>query len=296
MTTVASPCVGVCKIDPGTGYCLGCARTGEEIAWWGGATAAARDAVWADLPARFDALGVAVRRLPWGRAETLDFVEKSIREAAGTWVLGVVGAVGEFVRDTDEPVELHRGTHEIEAVTPRAALRLAIDDDIRALEIETAGRENRIVLATKKEVGALPVAEAPTDLGADLGALRRDRREEGLFDLGLGRDVARFCVRSGDPELLDALRAADGARWPSWLGTLGLEIVRRSPTRVIETRLGRLEIDATIPPPGGASPPGPHTHLLPDHIALGLDAPAELGVPERYATGAIFYPHVQRSA
>lgn len=55
---VASPCVGVCKIDPETGFCLGCARTVDEIARWGGMTDAARSAVWSALPPRFEAFGV----------------------------------------------------------------------------------------------------------------------------------------------------------------------------------------------------------------------------------------------
>jgi uncharacterized protein len=29
-----SPCIGVCIMDPATGFCLGCARTIEEIAGW----------------------------------------------------------------------------------------------------------------------------------------------------------------------------------------------------------------------------------------------------------------------
>ncbi|MET0508503.1 MAG: DUF1289 domain-containing protein [Burkholderiaceae bacterium] len=34
-TTVASPCISVCRIDPATGFCEGCLRTLEEIAGWG---------------------------------------------------------------------------------------------------------------------------------------------------------------------------------------------------------------------------------------------------------------------
>ncbi|WP_256091479.1 DUF1289 domain-containing protein [Candidatus Thiosymbion oneisti] len=30
----ASPCVGVCKMDPNTGLCRGCRRTLDEIAGW----------------------------------------------------------------------------------------------------------------------------------------------------------------------------------------------------------------------------------------------------------------------
>jgi predicted Fe-S protein YdhL (DUF1289 family) len=29
-----SPCTGVCRLDPATGYCAGCRRTVEEIAGW----------------------------------------------------------------------------------------------------------------------------------------------------------------------------------------------------------------------------------------------------------------------
>jgi uncharacterized protein len=35
VSPVASPCTGTCRIDPETGWCLGCARTLDEIAGWG---------------------------------------------------------------------------------------------------------------------------------------------------------------------------------------------------------------------------------------------------------------------
>jgi predicted Fe-S protein YdhL (DUF1289 family) len=31
---IPSPCVGVCRLDEATGLCLGCMRTGAEIARW----------------------------------------------------------------------------------------------------------------------------------------------------------------------------------------------------------------------------------------------------------------------
>ena len=34
MSNPISPCIGVCIIDPASGYCLGCARTIPEIAGW----------------------------------------------------------------------------------------------------------------------------------------------------------------------------------------------------------------------------------------------------------------------
>lgn len=49
---VGSPCTGVCRMDPGTGWCLGCARTLDEIAAWSTLDDPARRAVWQRLPPR----------------------------------------------------------------------------------------------------------------------------------------------------------------------------------------------------------------------------------------------------
>ncbi len=35
LRTLPSPCVAVCKLDAGTGHCLGCWRTIDEIRRWG---------------------------------------------------------------------------------------------------------------------------------------------------------------------------------------------------------------------------------------------------------------------
>jgi predicted Fe-S protein YdhL (DUF1289 family) len=48
----ASPCNGVCVLDPRTGLCRGCLRSGPEIAAWPRMTEAARRALLAELAAR----------------------------------------------------------------------------------------------------------------------------------------------------------------------------------------------------------------------------------------------------
>ncbi len=50
--TVASPCVGVCAIEPQSGWCEGCLRTIDEIAAWGALDDRARREIWKRLPAR----------------------------------------------------------------------------------------------------------------------------------------------------------------------------------------------------------------------------------------------------
>ena len=34
MNNIISPCISICKTDPVTGYCYGCARTNEEKKLW----------------------------------------------------------------------------------------------------------------------------------------------------------------------------------------------------------------------------------------------------------------------
>ncbi|MEK0418132.1 MAG: hypothetical protein RI949_2138 [Pseudomonadota bacterium] len=54
---VPSPCTSVCRMDPTTGWCLGCARTLPEIAAWAGLDDEAKRQVWALLPERRRAIG-----------------------------------------------------------------------------------------------------------------------------------------------------------------------------------------------------------------------------------------------
>ena len=53
---VESPCVLVCSMDKESGFCFGCGRTTDEIAYWGLRSKEERDAIMAELPARLPAL------------------------------------------------------------------------------------------------------------------------------------------------------------------------------------------------------------------------------------------------
>ena len=78
MNAAISPCVGICRLDDETGYCIGCGRTGDEIATWSTAGPGGRRAIWAALPARLRCPGrrrppaaVGAGRRPRLRAEEL---------------------------------------------------------------------------------------------------------------------------------------------------------------------------------------------------------------------------------
>lgn len=51
-TPVPSPCVNLCKMDPQTGFCLGCMRTIDEIIAWSKGDDAYKRTVWAELRRR----------------------------------------------------------------------------------------------------------------------------------------------------------------------------------------------------------------------------------------------------
>jgi len=49
---IVSPCTNVCRIDPATRLCRGCARTIDEIARWTTLGDAERDRIMAELSGR----------------------------------------------------------------------------------------------------------------------------------------------------------------------------------------------------------------------------------------------------
>ncbi|HJW53337.1 MAG TPA: DUF1289 domain-containing protein [Burkholderiaceae bacterium] len=52
VSSVASPCVSICQMDPATGLCSGCLRTIDEIAGWSRYSDAEKHAVWQLIAAR----------------------------------------------------------------------------------------------------------------------------------------------------------------------------------------------------------------------------------------------------
>jgi len=66
---IESPCVKICMIHPTAGVCVGCGRTGDEIASWSRLTPQVRREVMAALPDRMASLGDPANR-PSARRRT----------------------------------------------------------------------------------------------------------------------------------------------------------------------------------------------------------------------------------
>ncbi|MEM9435717.1 MAG: DUF1289 domain-containing protein [Pseudomonadota bacterium] len=290
--SLASPCTGVCKLDEVTSWCLGCGRGGQEIAEWGRKAEAWRSAVWAQIPSRLSALGAGCQRLPWTTDEIRGRARASLEEGRGTWVMGVVGAVAEFAAAPGEPVHFREEGPDFVARTRNGALRMRLDDDLRALSFdlgESQGTSPFLLAVNRRRGQGCTHAATLEDLGEDRDALIEDGAVR-LFDLGLGRREARFCVRVGAGKAHDALIAAAGLPFAEALPKIAGALLAESPTRVVLTALGRVEVEGAIPPPTARSPAGPHTHLLPDHLATGRALPVGMELPVAYLPGALFYP------
>jgi len=290
---IASPCTGVCKMDDTSGWCLGCGRSRDEITDWRSNTDDWREAIWKQIPVRLGQLGVICRRLPWTTERIREFVFNTCKDKSGTWVMGTVGAVAEFAITPEGKTKVEIQEEYLIAETNNGALQMQINDDVRALTFDSPNPEvqQRIVLAVIRERGRLLVANGVTNLGEDKNALFIEPRTR-LYDLGLGRKETRFCVRVADGDAKEALDDVSSLQFSEALPRFAASLVSESPTRIVETALGRIEVQGRIPPPGSRSPRGPHTHLLPDYLATARVLPVGMDIPRAYLPGAIFYPNV----
>lgn len=282
-----SPCVGICKLDEATGYCLGCARTGDEIGRWSGLNEAQRDAIWDLLPQRHVALSISMRLLPWTFEEIGAWVVRTVEERLGTWSIGVPGASAEFPCLPGRNLRLTPTALGLEVHGEDGGFRIEVHDKLRAFEFGAGGP---VVLGLPKARGALAAASSFVGLGLDDGALRAEHRGGHLFDMGLARRSSRFCFRTGDADLAARLAGLAGQPWTQVLQNAGIAILAANPHRVVESKLARIEVYGPIPAPGSASPEGARTHFLPDRIKLGEEGPADLALPDYALPIATFYP------
>jgi predicted Fe-S protein YdhL (DUF1289 family) len=258
MNAAISPCVGICRLDDETGYCIGCGRTGDEIATWSTAGPGGRRAIWAALPARLDVLGVAVRRLPWGPAEVRGFVLKSLREGRGEWRLAAPGASAAFSCPPEPGCEIHARGDTVEAIGAEAALRLRCGAEVRAFANDAgpAGGE-RIVLAVAAG-RSRPSAGAPgSSRHRDGDAIRAEARTLALRLVDADGQGAFWGIRECAPRAGAAAPGADDA------GDAG--------DAVIATALGRIEVPLA-------------------RAGLGAEADPAPPLPEGFVAAAVFQP------
>jgi len=280
-------------MDDATGLCVGCGRTRDEIASWGQMAEGKREWVWGELAARRATLNLSLHRLPWTHEDLRRFVVQSFRLPGATWVSGVSGALAEFCFDAGERVNLDIEAHRIVARTSRAAICIDLNEHIRAVALGTgrsaAERSTVLLVLPREHVEGRP-PEGFLRVGPDREALVREACDETLYDFGLGRSAGHFGIRTSSSALQACLDSAIGLPWRDALAATGSALVQASPTRVVRNPIGRIEVSTRIPPPGGKTPPGPHTHFLPPLIDTANDIPPAVSLPSNLVPCLTYYP------
>jgi hypothetical protein len=222
-----------------------------------------------------------------------ELVTEQLADPDAQWSLGTFGAIAEFMRDADEPAEIEQGEQAITVVTPRGGIRLEAREGLRAIAFETITTQSwsqRVAFCLPEAQSAMSRRTVLTELAPDARALRPQDRDALLFDLGLRALQVDCCIRTADPELNQGLRAQAGrSLFEPGNPAMGL-ILGHSPHRVFATRAGRAEVYQPIPPPGGASPMGPHTHVLPRLLARQRTHAATEPIPRGWISCAHLYP------
>jgi predicted Fe-S protein YdhL (DUF1289 family) len=259
MNVAISPCIGICRLDDETGYCVGCGRTGDEIATWSTAGPGGRRAIWAALPARLNVLGVAVRRLPWGPADVRGFVLKSLREGQGRWLLAAPGASAAFSCPPELGCEINSRGDTVEAIGAEAALRLRCGSEARAFAVGSGAADERIVLAVAAGRSGPSAGVRGPGAEPDGDAIRASARTLALRIVGADGQGACWGIR---------IRPAPQA---AAAGAASPEAGRGSDEVVVATALGRIEVPM-------------------DRARLGAEAELAPALPEGFVAAAVFDP------
>ena len=223
----------------------------------------------------------------------LDFFDTRLKDPDSAWSVGSFGAIGEFMRDRDEPVTFHSTDTGRSAFTARGGILVGIQAGARLIASESPTAEawnHRVAVCLPRSLCGMSGRRVLTEIGPDADALRAEHRSGVLFDLGLGLLQVDVFVRTTDPSVTSALRRHVGKSvFAADCGAMPV-ILETSPHRVFVSGVGRVEVFQPIPPPDGKSPEGPHTHVLPKLLALGRTHPATEPLPTDWVPCAYCYP------
>ncbi|EQB05328.1 hypothetical protein L288_13020 [Sphingobium quisquiliarum P25] len=232
--------------------------------------------------------------------DPFDLIAAFLDDPAHGWSIGSFGAIGEFIRDPEEQVEMTRAPDRLEACTARGAIRIERGAALTPIAWDSLSPDGEswghsLAFCVPRETSGPRVIG---DMGIDEEAIRATDRGDRLFDLGVGSGVVTMCLRTKDAGLIAAMEAAQGQSVPGNGAVMG-QVLRAQPHRVLLSPAGRVEVFQPIPPPDGKSPDGPHTHLLPKLIANRQDQDErqheqpgiEMPAPGRAIGGACRWRH-----
>ena len=204
-------------------------------------------------------------------------VRRHLADPESRWSVGTWGAIGEFEYQPGE-AGLALDLERLAVSTARGSLAVVDLLGVQAFAlVDDGGRVREVAFCTRREGARRAVITAVDRV---------------THDLGLAAPHVDMLVRvkAGDAETAAALSAAEGMSLFATGHQAGAAIARASPTRILVSAVARLEVHQPIPPPGGRSPEGPHTHLLPKFLNQGLTRPPTSPLPDGLFCGLSLYP------
>lgn len=223
--------------------------------------------------------------------EALNLLARLASEPTNGWSIGTFGVSGEFSRDAQEPAIIDRDDDLFIVATARGALRIAPTGPVRAIAYETLlsdgeGWSHALAICVERPATTSTLIQAS---GVDEEAIRQEDRDSLLFDMGVANGAVRMCVRTRDPRLVDTLRESCGHSLLDKPAVLR-EVLRAQPHRVLLSPVGRVEVFQPIPAPGGKSPDGPHTHVLPKLIPKRRPHSSSVPIPDGWQAALTLHP------
>lgn len=221
----------------------------------------------------------------------IELVATHLADPASAWSIGASGVLAEFMRDAGEPCE----RDGFQLVTARGAVRVDPSADLSGFAYEVLSAQpglwhHGVLFSRPAAAAALPVRTVITELGPDRDAIGDADRAAVLFDLGLGSGAFAFCVRTTDAALMHTLRRGVGSGFLAAGRDLAATLVAASPHRVAISRVARIEVYQPIAAEGGATPSGPHTHLMPRLLRPARGVSANIPLAPGWIVGLTLYP------
>lgn len=213
-----------------------------------------------------------------------------VEDPSNGWSIGSFGAIGEFMRDADEPATIRRTAEQIDVVTTRGAIRVR-DTALTGVAWDTLSGDGEtwghvLAFCSPRPATGTRVVRF---VGHDADAIRAEDRSARLYDLGVASGCVAMAARTRDPALIAALDAAEGQ---ALLGVAGIMpiVLTAQPHRVLLSPAGRVEVYQPIPASDGESPAGPHTHLLPNLIAKDRAHSSNTPIPDGWQAALSMHP------
>ncbi len=198
-------------------------------------------------------------------SNTLKILCDYLRENEFGVSIGGLGALAEY-EDPDYLIVDSNSGIIISSENKKGAIKAEISSDFDFLAKEALINKSRlwkreIVITGKSDLRRMANGTL-TEVGKDNGALKDEHKNHFLFDLGVGLTNSTFYIRTCHDELISLLRRYAGKKITETQHPVLEAIVDVSPTRVVSSKAGRIEVYQKIS--RVRTPSGPHTHLLPE--------------------------------